>query len=192
MTIPKMSLGGWAFAFGPYESDPWSLSKVLQYLADNNYDGVELCGFQPHVHPDNYETPAKLDELKKELDDLGLGVSGIASDFTQVPPSQVDTEDFLVVLRKNIAICEKLGVPSIRFDSVVPPDELSEDDYEKRFKKITDTWRSAAIEADKAGIKTLWEFEPGFWLNKPSEVKRTYEAVGQTTAARMHAVRDPG
>jgi sugar phosphate isomerase/epimerase len=35
----------------------------------------------------------------------------------------------------------------------------------------------AAEEAARIGVRVVWEFEPGFWLNKPSEVKRVVEAV---------------
>lgn len=47
-------------------------------------------------------------------------------------------------------------------DSVSPPIEHSETEYEMLFGHLAQNW----------------EYEPGFWLNKPSEVKRMVEAVG--------------
>jgi sugar phosphate isomerase/epimerase len=66
----------------------------------------------------------------------------------------------------------------MRVDTVSPPDELAPDEYEKRFARLAKNWHAAADEAAKSRILVVWEFEPGFWLNKPSEVKRIVQAVG--------------
>lgn len=178
MNMPKISLGSWAFSFGPFAKNPWPFSRVLKYAADVGFDGVELNGFRPHPHPDDYNTAAKCVELKNEIEGLGLGISGYAPDFRDVPPALAETESYLEVVRKCLFFCEQLGIETIRVDSVSPPDELDGDEYEKRFAKLAKTWHAAADEAANAGVLIVWEFEPGFWLNKPSEVKRTVEAVG--------------
>ncbi|TEU12476.1 MAG: sugar phosphate isomerase/epimerase [Anaerolineales bacterium] len=82
MNTPKTSIGTWAFCFGPFQRDPWPLSKVLEYAADVGYDGVELNGFRPHVHWDDFDTPSKCAELKKAIEGFGLGISRCAPDFT--------------------------------------------------------------------------------------------------------------
>ena len=38
-------------------------------------------------------------------------------------------------------------------------------------------WHQAAAVCQQAGVKLVWEFEPGFWLNKPSEVFNIVETV---------------
>lgn len=58
------------------------------------------------------------------------------------------------------------------------PVPLPPDEYEGRFARLIRTWRAAAMEAADEGVVMVWEFEPGFWLNKPSEVRRVVEAVG--------------
>jgi sugar phosphate isomerase/epimerase len=63
-------------------------------------------------------------------------------------------------------------------DTVGPPEPLPPDIYEARFARLAHTWHAAAREAARAGVCIVWEFEPGFWLNKPSEVVRLVEAVG--------------
>jgi sugar phosphate isomerase/epimerase len=176
---PKISLGSWAFSFGPFESDPWPFSRVLEYAANAGYDGVEINGFRPHPHPDDYDTPDKCRQLVRQITDCGLGISGYAPDFTAVPPSQVETESYLQVLRKCLKFSTNCGISVLRVDTASPPAPLPRDEYEQRFKRLTGTWRAAAEEAAKEGITIVWEFEPGFWLNKPSEVKATVEAVGQ-------------
>ena len=177
MNTPKISLGSWAFSFGPFEKDPWPFSKVLKYAADTGYDGIELNGFRPHPHPDDYDTASKCDELKKEIEGLGLGISGYAPDFREVPPALAETEAYLKTVRKCLFFCEQCGIETLRVDSVSPPEELPDDDYEKRFAQLAKTWCAAAEEAARTGVLVVWEFEPGFWLNKPSEVKRVSEAV---------------
>jgi sugar phosphate isomerase/epimerase len=47
MNNPKLSLGSWAFSFGPFSENPWPFSSVLQFIADAGYDGVEINGFRP-------------------------------------------------------------------------------------------------------------------------------------------------
>ncbi|HUW18813.1 MAG TPA: sugar phosphate isomerase/epimerase family protein [Sedimentisphaerales bacterium] len=177
MGRPKISIGSWAFSFGPFAGNPWPFEKVLRYAAEAGYDGIELNGFRPHPHHDDYDTAEKCRPLKKLIGDLGLGVSGHAADFTAVPPALVETKDYLATVRKCLFVCEQLGAKKLRVDTVSPPDELAKDEYEKRFARLAKNWRAAADEAAKSGVQVVWEFEPGFWLNKPSEVKRIVEAV---------------
>ncbi len=178
MDRPKIALGSWAFAFGPFAASPWPFAEVIRYAADAGYDGVEINGFRPHPHPDDYDTADKCAELVKEIEGLGLGISGYAADFSTVPPALVDTQQYVDVVRKSLAFCTNCGISTLRVDTASPPDELAPDEYDERFARLTRTWRAAAVEAAKDGITIVWEFEPGFWLNKPSEVMATVEAVG--------------
>ncbi|MHC4636387.1 MAG: sugar phosphate isomerase/epimerase family protein [Planctomycetota bacterium] len=178
MSTPQISFGSWAFSFGPFASNPWPLEKVLKYAAETGFDGVELNGFRPHPNPEEYNTPEKCSELKKKIEGFGLGISGYAPDLTAVPPDKVETQQYIEAFRKCLFFCEQLGIEALRVDTVSPPDELPTEEYEKRFARLATTWRAAAEEAAKSGILVVWEFEPGFWLNKPSEVKRIVEAVG--------------
>jgi len=177
MNTPKISIGTWAFCFGPFQSDPWPLSRVLQYAADTGYDGVELNGFRPHVHWDDYDTPTKCAELKKRIEGFGLGISGYAPDLTQVPPSLVESDAYLETVRECLFVCEQCGIKILRVDTVSPPEELPAAAYDQRFARLVKTWDAAAQDAGAAGVLLVWEFEPGFWLSKPSEVKRVVESV---------------
>ena len=178
VTTPKLSLGAWAFLFGPFKSDSWSLERVFEFAVDAGYDGVELTGFRPHAHPDDFDTDEKCSKLVSMLEDYELGVSGYGPDLTSVPPADVETEEYLEALRKGLTFCDRCGITTLRVDTVSPPTQMSADDYEKRLNRLVTTWRAAAREAARAGVLMVWEFEPGFWLNKPSEVKRLLEAVG--------------
>jgi len=180
MILPKFSLGSWAFSFGPFENNPWSFSDFIKYTANAGYDGVEINGFHPHPHPDVYNTAEKCAELKNEISGLGLGISGYAPDFHDVPPAEVPVENYLKVLKKCLTFCSHMDISILRVDTVSPPVEHSEDEYNKRFDHLVSTWYAAAEECKENDVVLVWEFEPGFWLNKPSEVKSLVEAVGHS------------
>lgn len=180
MKLPKISIGSWAFSFGPFEDNPWSFSDFIKWAADAGYDGVEINGFHPHPHPDVYDTPEKCNELKAELEGLGLGISGYAPDFHAVPPAEVPTHDYMAVVDKCLAFCDNMDINILRVDTVSPPDALEANEYEKRFNHLATTWRTAAEACKQADVLLVWEFEPGFWLNKPSEVKAIVEAVNHS------------
>lgn len=178
MNKNKISLGSWAFSFGPFEKDPWSFSDFLLYTANAGFDGVEINGFRPHPHPDDYDTPSKCRELMREITDLGLGVSGYAPDFHLVPPAEVNTTDYFREIRKCLSFCNRCGINVLRVDSVCAPVQMPHGEYEKKFSTLASTWSAAAEESMRAGVLLVWEFEPGLWLNKPSEILRMHEAVG--------------
>lgn len=177
MKRPKFSLGSWAFSFGPFENNPWSFNEFMKYSAQAGYDGIEINGFHPHPHPDVYDTFEKCRELKKEIADYGLGISGYAPDFRNVPASEVPTEDHIKAIEKALAFCNNMDISTLRVDTITPPYDFAPDEYEARFKQLAVTWSRAAEVCKNAGVVLAWEFEPGFWLNKPSEVVAIIDAV---------------
>ena len=178
MRRPKFSIGSWAFSFGPFESNPWSFQEFMRYAADAGYDGIEINGFHPHPHPDVYNTPEKCLELSREIAGQGLGISGYAPDFREVPAAIVPMDQHMVEIEKSLAFCNNMNIDTLRVDTISPPEELEESEYQQRFKQLASTWRQAAEICQRQGVKLVWEFEPGFWLNKPSEVLAIVEAVG--------------
>jgi len=50
-------------------------------------------------------------------------------------------------------------------------------DYETCFGRVAQVWNRAAQVCANEGIQLIWEFEPGFLFNKPSEVVRMVYAV---------------
>lgn len=177
MRRPKFSIGSWAFSFGPFEKDPWSFEKFLKYAAKTGYDGIEINGFLPHPHPESYNTKLKCIELRKSIEHYNLGISGYAPDFRHVPPAELASEAYIEALEKMLRFCNWMEIDVLRVDTISPPDALSADEYSSRFGRLAHTWSQAAEVCAKAGIKLVWEFEPGFWLNKPSEVVSIVHAV---------------
>src|SRR6266536_6241733 len=117
MKTPQLALGSWAFTFGPFSDNPWPFGRVLSFMAEAGYDGVEINGFRPHPHPDDYDTPAKCQELVQQIEGYGLGISGYAPSFVEVPPALVETEAYLQVFRKCLAFCANCGIRTLRVDT---------------------------------------------------------------------------
>src|SRR5262249_5774785 len=57
-TMKKLSIGSWAYCFGPYKDNPVDFHTVVHKLSDLGLDGVELGGFPPHPSPDSHDTIA--------------------------------------------------------------------------------------------------------------------------------------
>lgn len=180
MEVAKIAIGSWAFSFGPFENNPWSFEAVSRYASENGYDGIEINGFRPHPHPADYDTDEKCAKLKSELQSLGLGISAYASDFNDVPPALVEERLFLAEVRRCLDFCRRMGIDILRVDTISPPDALEQSVYDERFKRLTENWRAAAELCKSEDVTMVWEFEPGFWLNKPSEVFKTVESVGHS------------
>jgi sugar phosphate isomerase/epimerase len=203
MRYPKLSIGSWAFTFGPFQHAPWSFQQVLTYAKNAGYDGIEINGFRPHPHPDNFSSEEKQRTLAAEIAGYGLGISGYAPDFSQCPPALAGSKEYLVTLGRILDFCNGCGIKTLRVDTVSPPEKLGKKKYAERFKTLVRTWRMAAEQCAQHGVLLVWEFEPGFWLNKPSEVKQLAEEINHanfkllfdTSHAYMGAVvgaRQPG
>ncbi len=79
----KISLGSWAFSFGPFADNPIPFEKTVKRLSDAGYDGIEICGFPPHVTFDKYPDAASRRELVKFLRGSPFGSLGIRGRFHQ-------------------------------------------------------------------------------------------------------------
>ena len=175
----KISLGSWAFSFGPYSDHPVPFDQTARRLSEAGYDGIEVCGFPPHITLDKYPTPQSRKELSKFLEDLELGVSGYAADFTAANPAIAGNQQkYIELFQRNLEMCVAIGSPAIRVDTVAAPGSISEFDYRPAFERVADVWRDAAEIAERSNVKLVWEFEPGFAFNKPSEVVAMHDQVG--------------
>jgi sugar phosphate isomerase/epimerase len=171
-------MGSWAFSFGPWAAHPVSFETTARHLAEAGYDGIDICGFPPHVTLEKYSTKESRAELVRFLADLGLGISGYAGDFYTASPVAEDNETrYLDLLRRNIELCADIGSPSLRVDTVAAPGSISDREYETVFHRIARLWAEGAAFAATAGVRLVWEFEPGFAFNKPGEIVRMHQEI---------------
>lgn len=174
----KISLGSWAFSFGPYSDNPVPFDKTAKRLSEAGYDGIEVCGFPPHITLEKYPSRDSRQELVRFLKSLNLGVSGYAADFPGSNPTAANGKNaYLDLFRRNVEMCVDIGSPAIRVDSVAGPGSIPDNEYQGAFERLADVWNEAAGIAEKAGIRLAWEFEPGFVFNKPSEVVALHQKV---------------
>ena len=163
----KTSIGAWAYIWGGYAEKPTPLTTVVERLSALGFDGIEFAAFPPHLEPN---TKAKRKEIKKLFDDHGLAVSGVAAPFPS--PATTPKAQYLEAVKGNLEICADLNIPKLRVDTISPPTEIPGGDYAACFSKVADAWNGAAEMCQKQKVKLIWEFEPGFLFNKPSEVVR--------------------
>jgi sugar phosphate isomerase/epimerase len=173
----KVSFGSWAFTFGPYASHPLNFLESARKIAAAGYDGVEVSGFPPHL---TIEASGRaLHEGRKQLLDLGLEVSGYVPDFTMVNPIvEANHAKYLDKFRRAVEVCAELGSPLVRVDTIAAPGSIGEAEYRDTADRLAGLWRDASELAAASGVRMVWEFEPGFVFNKPSEVVDIYEQVG--------------
>ncbi len=174
----KISLGSWAFSFGPYAGNPVPFEKVVKRLSQAGYDGIEVCGFPPYAALDDYPTHESRRELAQLIGDSGLGVSGYSSDLSSVNPIiPGQKQKYLDLFRRNVELCADIGSPLIRVDTVAAPGSIDDKEYRKCFEQLAGIWSEAAGIAAEHGVLLTWEFEPGFVFNAPSEVLAMHTKV---------------
>ena len=178
MKMNKTSFGSWAFAFGPFATNPYTFEETLNYASKYGFDAIEINGFRPHPHADDHDTAEGWKPVKEMINDkYGLEISAIAGDFRCAPPNQVSQDIYLKEFRKSLEMCKHLGTKMTRVDTIVPPNALDKSAYAERYKNLVDNWKAAAKMAEGYGVTITWEFEPILWMNKPSEILRVLQDI---------------
>jgi sugar phosphate isomerase/epimerase len=193
----KISVGTSAFAIGDYKDNPIPFDTVIKELARIGYDGIELFGARPYGHPDQYPTNVDRKELRSKIEDAGLEISNYGADFWGISPGASDAEatKYAEAFKRNLEFCLDMGADSIRVDTSVgtwPPGDHNA--IRDRYVRV---WKACSALAAKSGVDLYWEFEPGFIINKPSDVARLTDDVGapnfklmfDTCHAQMSGVR---
>jgi sugar phosphate isomerase/epimerase len=179
--MKRISIGTWAYSIGPYANCPVPWDEILSKLAALGFDGVELGGFGIHPNPDNMPTQEQRAECKQGVADAGLAFSGLAANlWGEKLINTDDTTKYVDEFLKNLDFCVDLGIPGIRVDTVQPPTIFSEVDEATARKRVVETWKKCASAAADKGVYVTWEFEPGFAFNKPSDIIRIVDEVGNS------------
>ena len=176
--VPKIALGSWAFSFGPFEKEPWDFERFCEYAARNGYDGVEINGFRPHPHDEDF-TATSVADLRSRIGALGLEISGYAPDLRTTPPAEVPEAVYLGRMASIAQFCQAMDVSTVRVDTITRPEGPSAMGGGDAYRQLIRVWQRSADALAASGIDLVWEFEPGFWLNRPSQVKRLVEDVGR-------------
>jgi sugar phosphate isomerase/epimerase len=174
----KISIGSWAYVFN--QKEEVSFHKILHGLQDLKLDGVELGSFGKHPTPKSHPTKADRLRLKKEVEDHGLGFSGIAPDLWSFKLVSVeDPAPYLAAFLGYCVFAQDLGIKLIRVDAVEVPSVFEKNNIDPKlgFDRAVKAWNIACKMAADHGLQVSWEFEPGFAFNKPSEIVAMIDAV---------------
>ena len=177
--MKKLSIGSWAFLFNQ-EHPTNDFHSLVHKLGHLGYQGVELGGFAPHPNPDSHDTKEKRQKLRKMLADHRMAFSGLAADlWAQKLWSVADQTPFLTAFEKNVIFAEDLGITTIRVDTVEPITRVKEIGIEPKllFNRCVKAFDACSKLAAQHGVTICWEFEPGFPINKPSEIVALIDAV---------------
>jgi len=181
--MKKLSIGTWAYIFNQ-DVPTNDFHEILHKLQHLGYEGVELGGFNPHPGPDTYETKEKRQRLRKDVQDHGLQLSGLAADlWAQRLWSVEDSGPFIAAFAKNVIFADDLGIETIRVDTVEPRTRIPELNVPAKlrsrviFDRVAKAFDLCAKLAASRGIRICWEFEPGFPINKPSEIVELVRVV---------------
>jgi sugar phosphate isomerase/epimerase len=175
----KISMGAWSFSFGPFADQPKPLGAICERLAAAGYDGIELCGYPPHVSLESYPGATERAGLRRLLSANGLGVSGYSADLTSVNPLvEGNAGRYRELFQRLLELCVDVGAPMLRIDTGSAPGSLGDEEYALAFHRLGEIWHACAELAHQAQVFIAWEFEPGFVFNKPSEVVALHDRVG--------------
>ena len=199
MAKPKFSIGSWAYAIGPYANHPVPLNDVIVKLSELGFDGIELGGFKPHGHPDLYPTKDDRKKLLGLLEKHHLGVSAYAADLWSYPFANGDpkvVKAYEDMYDKSLEFCVDCGFEKIRIDTVTGTPFPKDLDYRETWGRVVNMFQKCSDKARDVGKVVVWEFEPGFIFNKPSEVLKLHQDVNRknfqvlldTSHAQMCAV----
>ncbi len=176
--MKRISIGTWAYSIGPYADAPVPFDEVVRRVAALGFDGIELGGFSPHPNPDALTTSAQRAEIRAMVEGAGLAFSGLAADlWSQSLLNTSDNSAYLDCFRRNCKFAADLGIDVVRVDTVQPPTVLADVGEQTAHERLVRTWQHAAKHAADLGLRVVWEFEPGFAFNKPSDILSIVQEV---------------
>ncbi len=120
----KTSLNAYSFN-APLTDKSMNLDDLLDFCAEQNFDGVDLTGYYfpnyPQVPSDEY-----IYHIKRKAHLLGLEITGtgIRNDYTNPDPEKRKAD--VQMIKQWIEVAAKLGAPVIRvFSGVIRPKEYT-------------------------------------------------------------------
>lgn len=176
----KVAFGTWCFQFTPYDKHPVGLDEVLKRAAELGYDGVSLDG--NHANPETFPDKQSRLELARKIGDHGLEVSEFNPKIGVVGGViiQFQPDTWVEVIAKSLEFVDQCGfTKSLRVDTRAVPCFMVETDYNRAWDTTVHAFKRAAQKASSYGLQLVWEFEPGFLFNTPSEVVKMWRDVGE-------------
>ena len=176
----KIAVGSSAVAWGPYASHPVDLYTFARRLVELGCDGIELFGGEPHGSFARYPTTEQQQALGKRLRELGLAVACYGVGVENARPAAADEQErarYRAAVVRGLDFTAALDCRLMRLDTNEDPRPVEGESLADDWARTVDSFRWAATEAEKRGVTIVWEYEPGFRFNKPSQVVRMLKEV---------------
>lgn len=188
--MKKLSIGSWAYLFNQDQpvTDFHALVHKLMHLG---YQGIELFGFDPHPNPESHDTKEMRQKLRKMVVEHRLEFSALAPKlWGHALWSSDEHTSYLADFEKNAIFAEDLGIKTIRVDTVEPIANAAQVEPKLLFDRCVKAFDACSKIAARHGLTIAWEFEPGFALNKPSEIVNLVDAVRSLGNANFGVLYD--
>lgn len=170
--MKKVSIGSWAI--------PQHIGELCKGTKELGFDGISLGGFPPYgANADLQKTPEEIEAYRKNFIDTGLEVADYAIDLWAYD-ALTQTTEWRAAFSKALQFAKQFQMTDIiRVDTdskPVLPEGMTyqevKDFYVMHFKEM-------AREAACYGFRLVWEFEPGFIINEPSNVVEIVKRVNE-------------
>lgn len=170
--MKKVSISSWAI--------PQPMGALCEGAKKLGFDGISLGGFAPYgANPSLVPTDGGIAAYKKHFTDNGLQVADYAIDVWAYN-SLTQTAEWRKAYSEAIAYAKKLGLTDmVRLDTCAPPKLPNGMTYSQVKAFFIKNFKEMAQEAASLDLKLVWEFEPGFIVNEPSNIIEVVKAVDE-------------
>jgi protein FrlC len=116
----KLSFNTWVYSSFPVWVPAYTLEETIKRIAGIGYDGIEIGAAAPHAYPAHLSKERRK-EIKKVLDDNGIGVSsmlpapGGGPGFNVASPLVEERREAVDQYKKVIELCSDLGGPTVMY-----------------------------------------------------------------------------
>lgn len=170
--MKKVSISSWAI--------PQPIDVLCKGAKEIGFDGISLGGFPPFgANPDLLDTNEKIIAYKKNFTDNELEVADFAIDIWSFDALKM-TNEWRKAYTRQIKFVKKFDMTDIvRIDTCAPPEIPKGMSYHEVKKFYIKHFKEMAKEAAELGLKIVWEFEPGFIINEPSNIIEVVKGVDE-------------
>lgn len=170
--MKKVSISSWAI--------PQHIEELCKGAKELGFDGISLGGFAPYgANADLQKTPEEVAAYKKSFADTGLEVADYAIDLWAYDALK-QTKEWRAAYTRALKFAKEFAMTDIiRVDTdskPVVPEGMTYDEVKKFYIK---NFKEMAREAAEYGFKVVWEFEPGFIINEPSNIMEVVKGVDE-------------
>jgi len=176
----KLSIGTWAYTFDALSRKNFCMEEMVKRISKLGFDGLALSGFKPQGHYEIYPTIKERKKLCDIIRYYGLEINSYSADLRDFPFYTGDREavrNYDEAYDRCLEFCVDCKIPLIRVDTVAPTPYPHNFEYKRVWDNVVKMFRKDAEKAMKVNMIVVWEFEPGFIFNKPSEIVRIVKDV---------------